>query len=187
MVSAAARWPDCSRGRLFEAARQARQKLRHGRVDQQLLAQLYHEYNPVPEVGAFVQQAIGMFPRLCCGLASVYLRHRLGQGVVHGGSYGGQPHTVLVVRDWVLDVTADQFGGAPVYVGPLVAPWCQVSEAAEQADEADEARGVVGRTMVLGAFRGWVRIVWGGTGARASQLIASVGRTKSVTAERGTR
>ncbi len=31
--------------------------------------------------------------------------------------------------------------------------------------------------MVLGAFRGWVRIVRGGAGARASQLIRGVRRT----------
>ncbi len=55
-------------------------------------------------------------------------------------------------------------------------PWVAV-EAAERGDEADEARGVARRNMVLGAFRDWVRIVRGGAGARASQLIASVRRT----------
>ncbi len=52
-------------------------------------------------------------------------------------------------------------------------PWVAV-EAAERGDEADEARGVAWRSMVHGAFRGWVRIVRGGAGVRASQLIASV-------------
>ncbi len=49
-------------------------------------------------------------------------------------------------------------------------------DAAEQADEADEARGLGQREMVLGAFRGWVRIVRGGAGMRASQLIRGVRR-----------
>ncbi len=50
-------------------------------------------------------------------------------------------------------------------------------EAAERADEADEARGEAGRSMVLCAFRGWVRILRGGARSRASQLIRGVGRT----------
>ncbi len=36
--------------------------------------------------------------------------------------------------------------------------------------------------MVLGAFRGWVRIVRGGAGVRASQLIRGVRPTKEGTA-----
>ncbi len=53
-------------------------------------------------------------------------------------------------------------------------PRFPVRGAVEQADEADEARGVGWRSMVLGAFRGWVRIVRGGTRLRASQLIRGV-------------
>ncbi len=53
-------------------------------------------------------------------------------------------------------------------------------EAVEQADEADEARGVAERSMVFGAFRGWVRIVRGGARSRASQLIRGVLRTNGI-------
>ncbi len=124
MAKAARRQPDSSRECLLAAARKARRELRLGRVDRGLLARLYHGYQPIPEVRRFVERGLGMFPKLCCGLASVYLRHRLAEGVVHCGSYAGQPHTVLVVRGWVVDVTADQFGGPGVYVGPLVPPRC---------------------------------------------------------------
>ncbi len=57
--------------------------------------------------------------------------------------------------------------------------------AAEQADEADEARGVRWRRMVLGAFRGWVRIVSGPGRSRASQLIRGVRPTHGMTSEGG--
>ncbi len=60
----------------------------------------------------------------------------------------------------------------------------EVDEAGEQADEADEARGVAWRSMVLGAFRGRVRIMDGTRRSRASQLIRGVRRTKRPGARR---
>jgi hypothetical protein len=109
--------------RLLDAAMDARRAFAHGECDRLLLADLYQAYNPVPEVDLFVRRALEMFPRLCCGLASAYLRHRLGGGVVTRGSYGGEPHTFLFDGDAIVDVTADQFGGPGVYVGRCLPPW----------------------------------------------------------------
>jgi hypothetical protein len=150
-------------GRLYHAAIDAREQLSRRRVDPELLARLYYAYNRIPDVDAFVESGLRMFPRLCCGLASSYLRGRLGEGVVCRGSYGGQRHSYLLVRGSVLDITADQFGGPEVYHGPLVSPWGSAwashddggtwapalgGEAAERADEADEARSTRERSLV---------------------------------------
>jgi len=65
-----------------------------------------------------------MFPKLCCGLATVYLRRCLGGwGVVWQGFYKVTPHTVLVADDFLVDITADQFGGPAIYVGHILYPW----------------------------------------------------------------
>jgi hypothetical protein len=111
---------------LSVAAAEIRRELVSRQVNAKRLAQLYRRYQRVPDVMRFVERALDMFPRLCCGLASVYLQHRLGEGVVVRGLYGSVPHTFLLVRGRVvIDVTADQFGGPAVYVGLLAAPWRQ--------------------------------------------------------------
>ncbi len=91
--------------------------------DPELLASLYFQYNAVAERRLFVDRALEMFPRLCCGLASVYAQHRLGGGAVVRGWYDRERHTFLSFRGWVVDLTADQFLGPAVYVGHLRAPW----------------------------------------------------------------
>ncbi len=105
------------------AAWSIRRELQERRCDAALLVELYRGYNPLADVEAFVQRALGMFPRLCCGLASAYARHRLGGGRIAQGRYGHEGHTFLRVRDWIVDLTADQFGGPEVYVGPIRSPW----------------------------------------------------------------
>ncbi len=100
-----------------------RRELEEQRCDLELLAWLYFQYNAVAEPRLFVERALEMFPRLCCGLASVYAQHRLGGGSVVRGWYGGQRHTFLSCRGCVVDLTADQFLGPAVYVGRLRAPW----------------------------------------------------------------
>jgi hypothetical protein len=39
------------------------------------------------------------------------------------GTYSGYSHTFLLLGGNVVDITADQFDGPPVYVGPLTQPW----------------------------------------------------------------
>jgi hypothetical protein len=108
---------------LLDRVTSVRRALSSRECDPVVLARLYQRYNPVPDVEAFVGHALRIFPRLCCGLASVYLRHCLKEGVVTCGSYGDEPHSFLLRRDGIVDITADQFGGPEVYVGPLKAPW----------------------------------------------------------------
>ncbi len=74
------------------------------------------------------------FPRDNCEHASVYLRHFVGGGDIIDGTYidtdsREMPHSFLYIGETALaeetiaDITADQFGGPAVYVGPLVLPW----------------------------------------------------------------
>lgn len=101
-----------------------RRELESGAVDRSLLCRLYGAYASVPDLEAFVDAALRMFPRLCCGLASAVLRHRLGHGAVIRGAFAGEAHTVLLLdHDTIVDVTADQYGGPAVYLGPVRPPW----------------------------------------------------------------
>lgn len=93
-----------------------------GAVDQQLLVKLYREYKDVGDTVRFVSKAKDIFPQANCGLASLYLKQKLGGRIVQG-KYGEHDHTFLLVDDTVIDITADQFGGPKVYVGPLRLPW----------------------------------------------------------------
>ncbi|MBI5532814.1 MAG: hypothetical protein HY898_08880 [Deltaproteobacteria bacterium] len=93
-------------------------------VSRDLLARLYMAYCPIPDIDGFVERAGQLFPRLNCGLCSVYLAHVLGAGTAARGRYGGVNHTFLSLGgDGIVDITADQFGGPRVYVGPLRQPW----------------------------------------------------------------
>lgn len=111
------------------AAGEARKQFEDRKVDSRTLEKLYAAYNPdVGDVALFIQRARELFPHLNCGLASVYLREILHLGTVTPGKYLDQDHTFLLIDDGqeepvVVDVTSDQYGGPPVYVGPLQAPW----------------------------------------------------------------
>jgi hypothetical protein len=94
-------------------------------MDRDLLVDLYHAYNPaVSDAERYVEVALEMFPLGNCGLATVLLQHYLGGEIVNG-SYDGRAHTFLLLYGLVVDITADQFGGPEVYVGPLQAPWAR--------------------------------------------------------------
>lgn len=93
-----------------------------GSVDQDLLIEMYRNYTDVGDTAGFVSTAKTVFPNGNCGLASLYLKRELGGEIVQG-KYGENKHTFLVVDDTVIDITADQFGGPKVYVGPLRSPW----------------------------------------------------------------
>ena len=109
---------------LLELATEVRAEFEAAQIPPELLAWLYRQYNREVEAATFVAEAAKLFPRLNCGLACVYLRHRLGLGRIIRGRYGDEAHTFLLVHGrTVMDITADQYGGPPVYVGPLVLPW----------------------------------------------------------------
>ena len=109
---------------LKTAAEVVRRQLEKGNVDRKLLAKLYGDYADVGDVKSFIDQALEMFPRLSCGVASAYLRHELGEGVIVRGRYGLHDHTFLRLDDGtIVDVTADQYGGPKIHVSPLSPPW----------------------------------------------------------------
>jgi len=81
------------------------------------------DYNPVANIESFLDWAKDQFPKLNCGLTAVYLKHHLGTGQIIKGSYNKEHHTFLEIGDNIIDITADQFGGPKIYVGPLKLPW----------------------------------------------------------------
>lgn len=93
------------------------------RIPHQQLAELYSRYNPNVEINSFLGEAARLFPKLNCGLTSVYLHHVLGKGKIINGSYARRNHTFLSLGNTIIDITADQFGGPKIYIGPLIAPW----------------------------------------------------------------
>jgi len=107
-------------GNIKRLVSRARNDLANCVVDKKLLAELYGRHNP--SVGNdidFIQYGLSMFPNLCCGIASVYLRHILGHGQVVTGKYNGRLHTFLLTGITLIDITSDQYGGPPIYIGNL--------------------------------------------------------------------
>lgn len=106
-----------------------REQFENQRINMRLLRELYHRYNPeVEDIDSFVRHAGNLFPKLNCGLATVYLRHKLGVGNIVNGKYRDEDHTFLLLgnnneKGIVADITADQYGGPDIYVGPLQSPW----------------------------------------------------------------
>lgn len=93
-------------------------------VSPEYLAEIYAAYNPLPDMEGFVAQALFMFPKLNCGLASVYLQNVIPHSRIHRGTYDGEHHTTLLIEEGTIaDITADQYGGPRVYVGAIKAPW----------------------------------------------------------------
>lgn len=89
-----------------------------------LLKELYKVYNPLPHMEQFIEKSQLFFPNLNCGITSLYLKHILKEGKLINGGYAGQNHTFLFLnKGLIIDITADQFGGPPVYVGPMLYPW----------------------------------------------------------------
>jgi hypothetical protein len=92
-------------------------------------------------VGA--EGGVGNFPDEACQVATDELKHRLGFGKIIDGSYlvsepGGHEefsrHEFLDISDpdsaerTIVDITADQFGGPPVYVGEWRRPWSTLED-----------------------------------------------------------
>lgn len=105
-------------------AEETRKKFRNKKVDKGELEELYSRYNSVGDTRLFVETAISHFPRLNCGLASVYLKKQIGKGNIINGKFKGNNHTFLLVDNrLVVDITSDQYGGPEVYVGQIKYPW----------------------------------------------------------------
>jgi hypothetical protein len=110
---------------ILQIAIEARTDFERGSISRSLLRGIYLAYNPDVEIEEFLTEAASMFPRLNCGLATAYVRHRLGgAGEIVNGAYSGANHTFLALGTLAIaDITADQFGGPAVYVGSLTSPW----------------------------------------------------------------
>jgi len=103
---------------------QARHLFEQRRIDPQLLAELYRNYNPISDLQTFISQSQTLFPKLNCGLASLYLQHVLKEGTICQGTYRGQGHTYLLLEQNIIaDITADQYGGPCIYYDLLEDPW----------------------------------------------------------------
>lgn len=94
------------------------------KIDRSILKELYMQYHPVKNIDMFIGRATSFFPNLNCGIASVYLKRVLGRGNIVNGNYSNNNHTFLLLnKKTIVDITADQYGGPKVYVGPLKNPW----------------------------------------------------------------
>ena len=103
-------------------AEKVRMEFEQKRIPKETLSMLYSEYNPDVDGNIFTTEAEKIFPRLNCGLTSIYLKKMLGGEVIRG-KYDGHDHTFLLLNNQVIDTTADQYRGPRVYVGELKLPW----------------------------------------------------------------
>jgi hypothetical protein len=108
---------------VLRVAKKAREDFELGAIPEDLLITLYQAYHHLDDPGQFISEAKRIFPKLSCGVATVYLKHRLGKGKIIRGSYDRESHTFLMIENVVIDITADQYGGPKIYVGPLQKPW----------------------------------------------------------------
>ena len=109
---------------IIKIAEETRRKFELGEIDKKQLARLYMDYSPLDNIRLFLRQANEFFPRLNCGVTTIYLKEVFGDGDVIKGRYNNENHTFLLIDgDTVVDITADQYGGPKVYVGPLKRPW----------------------------------------------------------------
>lgn len=116
---------------LSTVANRARTEFDEKKVERKKLIHLFEKQNPDFGTGAdiIVDLHLRTFPFLACELATIYMQYLLQDGEVTSGSYVTPdgivlPHTFLMFDDLTgVDITADQFRGPKVYVGPIVAPW----------------------------------------------------------------
>ncbi len=109
--------------KIKEIVLKARMDFEQKKVLKKELIKLYNNYNKIKDAERFVDKAIRQFPKLNCGLSSLYLQEKLKTGKVVQGKYGRNNHTFLLVNDKIIDITADQYGGPYFYIGQLKEPW----------------------------------------------------------------
>ena len=109
---------------LEKEALRIRNEFENRKINYSLLRDLYQKYNRLDDINGFIEEAKEMFPRLNCGLATLYLKNVFKEGEIKRGKYKNEPHTFLILKNNILvDITADQFNGPKVYVGLLRLPW----------------------------------------------------------------
>ena len=108
---------------LLPYAAEARKRFEQRSIPLNFLEELYTAYNPVPDIKTFIAQAMKHFPRGSCGVAGTYLQRIIGRGTITQGTFNDEPHTVLRLDDLIIDITADQYNGPRIYVGPITPPW----------------------------------------------------------------
>ena len=116
--------------KIYDAAVLAREGFERQTLDRDVLWLRYCRWNPSAydeDKDFFLDLAAQSFPVGNCGLASAYLWEEvsIGDGQPKSVFYRGEGHTVLLGRIAMVDITADQFGGPRVYIGPMVSPWSE--------------------------------------------------------------
>jgi len=110
--------------KIFTIATDVRNEFEHWSIDGEKLNHLYMAYNHISHVDRFLDTARKIFPRLCCGIATIYLKEILTEGTVKRGKYERNNHTFLLLNEEVIvDITADQYGGPSVFMGLIRYPW----------------------------------------------------------------
>lgn len=110
--------------KIQNTAERVRKKFEEKGIPKEELVELYSTYNRKVNGDTFIAEAERVFPKLNCGLATVYLQKILGEGEIVRGKYQNENHTFLILEDnQIVDITADQYGGSRVYVGDLKPPW----------------------------------------------------------------
>lgn len=110
--------------RMSDRVVQIRQEFEKGTISQELLKDLYKNYHQMSNIESFIKKAQKLFPKGNCGIASCYLQHKLRRGTIVSAQYKENNHTVLLLGDaTIIDITADQYGGPPAYIGKIKEPY----------------------------------------------------------------
>lgn len=105
-------------------AENTRKIFENKKIDKSILKELYLKYNPLDNIDSFIEEAINIYPKLNCGLASLYLNSIIKNGEIINGKYKDENHTFLLInKRIVVDITSDQYGDQKVYVGKLIKPY----------------------------------------------------------------
>jgi hypothetical protein len=108
----------------FKIAKRVRKEFQDNSIPLSVVKELYLSYNPAEKkIDEFFDKAKILFPNLNCGIASAYLKAQIEGSQIVQGKYNGNNHTFLLKDNLIFDITADQYGGPKVYVGPLISPW----------------------------------------------------------------
>ncbi|MBS3168250.1 hypothetical protein J4216_03940 [Candidatus Woesearchaeota archaeon] len=101
----------------------SRKDFENKKINKETLKELYLNYNKIEEIDTFLDEAEILFPKLNCGLASLYLKYKLKKGVIINGKYKENNHTFLLMDNIIIDITSDQYDGPKIYIGEIKHPW----------------------------------------------------------------
>jgi len=104
--------------------KQIRKDFESQNLDYNKLKNLYLNYNAISDINEFIEKSKSLFPKLNCGLASLYIQDKLKKGKIVKGKYKDYSHTFLLLENnIIIDITADQYGGPKIYMNKLKSPW----------------------------------------------------------------